>query len=111
MQNFLVRILRAIDLMQLRTYLCIHALTISKSIQYIFVARVANVWYNILLFASFCIAILSLRYILLTSVYYFYVTVLMRWLLGEILNSLHNRKNKTHFCYLAVYITKTFILY
>jgi len=89
-----------IDLMQLRAYLCIHALTI-KSIQYIFVVRVANVWYDILLFASFYIAILSLRYILLTSVYYFYVTVLyslMRWISGEILNSLDTRKPKTPFC-------------
>jgi len=86
--------------MQLRAHLCIHALKI-KSIQYIYVARVTNVWYDILLFASFCIAILSLRYILLTSVYSFYVTVLyslIRWLSGEILNSPDTRKPKTQFC-------------
>jgi len=39
--------------------------------------------------------------ILLTSVYCFDMTVLyslMRWFLGEILNSLDTRKPKTHFC-------------
>jgi len=43
----------------------------------------------------------SLRYILLTRVYYFDVTVLcslIRWFLGEILNSPDTRKPKTHFC-------------
>jgi len=86
--------------MQLRTYLCIYALTI-KCILYIFVVRVANVWYDILLFASFCTAILSLQYILLTSIYCFDVTALyslMRWFLDEILNSLDTRKPITHFC-------------
>jgi len=91
--------------MQLRAYLCIHALTI-KCIQYIFVARVANEWYDILLFASFCTAILSLRYILLTSVYCFDVTALyslMRWFSGEILNSPDTRKPKTYFCQYQAY--------
>ena len=66
----------------------------------IFVARVANVWYDILLFASFCTT-LSLRYILLTSVYCFDVTALyslMQWFSGEILNSPDTIKPKTHFC-------------
>jgi len=54
-----------------------------------------------LLFASFCTAILSLQYILLTNVYYmnFNVTVLytlMRWFLDEILNSLDTKKPKIH---------------
>jgi len=52
--------------MHLCAYLCIHVLTINN-IQYIFVARVANLWYNLLLFASFCTGILSLRYILHTK--------------------------------------------
>jgi len=89
-----------IDHMQLCAYLCIHVLTI-KCIRYIFVARVANVWYDILLFALFCTAILSLQYILLTSVYFLDVTALynlMQWFSGEILNSSDTRKPKTDFC-------------
>jgi len=88
---------RSSDYMQLRAYLWIHALAI-KCIQYIFVARTANVWYDILLFASFCTAILSLRYILFTSVYYFDMIVLyglMRWFSGEIFNSPDTKKPKT----------------
>jgi len=77
-----------------------------------FVARVANIWYDILLFASFCIAILSLRYILLTR-YCFDVTALyslMRLFSGEILNSPDTRKPKTHFCqyYRAIKLIHTY---